>query len=74
MDISDVKTNRILYLAIPINLLLWGSETWALKDSDWKGISYQGYQKVEHWRFANTKVLCDFQILKQFVTLPTAAT
>ena len=41
MDISDVKTNRMLYLAIPINLLLWGSETWALKDSDWKGISYQ---------------------------------
>ena len=26
--------NKLLYMAIPMNLLLWGCETWALKESD----------------------------------------
>ena len=25
---------KLLYMAIPVNLLLWGCETWALKESD----------------------------------------
>eukprot|EP00559_Dactyliosolen_fragilissimus_P001762 CAMPEP_0184862080 /NCGR_PEP_ID=MMETSP0580-20130426/6610_1 /TAXON_ID=1118495 /ORGANISM="Dactyliosolen fragilissimus" /LENGTH=561 /DNA_ID=CAMNT_0027359803 /DNA_START=327 /DNA_END=2009 /DNA_ORIENTATION=+ len=28
-------SKKMLYLAIPINLLLWGCETWALKREDW---------------------------------------
>ena len=32
----EIKTKRMLYLAIPINLLLWVCETWALKETGWK--------------------------------------
>ena len=32
----SLKVKRMLYMAIPLNLLLWGCESWALKDSDWK--------------------------------------
>ena len=63
----------MLYLAIPINLLLWGSETWALKDSDWKSLQVFhtkairnilriSMTEVEQQRITNTKMLCDFQI------------
>ena len=34
----EMKTKRMLYLAIPVNLLLWGSETWALEESDLKSL------------------------------------
>ena len=34
----EVKTKRVLYLVIPINLLFWRSKTWALKESDWKSL------------------------------------
>eukprot|EP00957_Ditylum_brightwellii_P182566 13907160-Ditylum_brightwellii.AAC.1 len=32
----SLKVKRMLYMAIQINLLLRGCESWALKDSDWK--------------------------------------
>uniref|UniRef100_A0A7S2I8R2 Endonuclease-reverse transcriptase n=2 Tax=Helicotheca tamesis TaxID=374047 RepID=A0A7S2I8R2_9STRA len=31
----STHVKRMLYMAIPMNLLLWGCETWALKESDW---------------------------------------
>lgn len=32
-DNIDMKTKYLFFLAIPINLLLWGCESWALKES-----------------------------------------
>ena len=30
----SLKSKKLLYLAIPMNLLLWGCETWAVKSTD----------------------------------------
>eukprot|EP00957_Ditylum_brightwellii_P113043 8619835-Ditylum_brightwellii.AAC.3 len=32
----SLKVKRMFYMSIPMNILLWGCETWALKESDWK--------------------------------------
>ena len=32
-DNIDMKTKYLFFLAIPINLLLWGCESWALKET-----------------------------------------
>ena len=32
----SLHVKKLLYMAIPMNLLLWGCETWAMKDSDWR--------------------------------------
>eukprot|EP00978_Attheya_sp_CCMP212_P035924 scaffold159167_cov25-Attheya_sp.AAC.1 len=36
IDVGDgcvsLKAKRMIYLAIPINLVLWGAESWALTD------------------------------------------
>eukprot|EP00957_Ditylum_brightwellii_P089902 6846728-Ditylum_brightwellii.AAC.1 len=34
-DIS-LHVKHMLYTVIPMNLLLWGCDTWALNQSDWK--------------------------------------
>eukprot|EP00957_Ditylum_brightwellii_P022680 1710127-Ditylum_brightwellii.AAC.1 len=38
----------MLYLAIPLNLLLWGCETWALKVSDWKCLQVFRTSAIRH--------------------------
>ena len=37
-EFVDKKTKYLFFLAIPINLLMWGCETWALKESSVKAI------------------------------------
>ena len=32
----SLHSKKLIYMAIPMNLLLWGCETWALKASDWR--------------------------------------
>ena len=34
----SLRVKKLLYLAIPINLVLWGCESWALKHTDMKKI------------------------------------
>ena len=69
----EVKTKRMLYLAIPVNLLLWGSETWALKETDWRSLQVFhtkairkilgiSMTQVEHQRITNTQILRTFSI------------
>ena len=68
----DIKTKRMMYPTIPVNILLWGSETWALKETDWKSLQVFhtkavrkilriSMTEVEHQRITNTKI-SDFQI------------
>eukprot|EP00978_Attheya_sp_CCMP212_P028486 scaffold98436_cov61-Attheya_sp.AAC.1 len=38
MDVS-LKVKRMIYLAIPINLVLWGAESWALTENSVKKLS-----------------------------------
>eukprot|EP00978_Attheya_sp_CCMP212_P003152 scaffold6504_cov40-Attheya_sp.AAC.1 len=38
VDVS-LKAKRMIYLAIPINLVLWGVESWALTETSMKKLS-----------------------------------
>jgi hypothetical protein len=37
-EFVELRTKYLFYLAIPINLLLWGCETWALNTSNYKAL------------------------------------
>jgi hypothetical protein len=41
-EFVELCTKYLFYLAIPINRLLWGCETWALKASNYKALDYAG--------------------------------
>ena len=44
------KSKKMLYLAIPTKLLLWGCETWAIKKTDW--------QKIETFQTKCVRKIC----------------
>mgnify|MGYP003333642019 FL=1 len=69
----STHSKKLLYLAIPINLLLWGCETWAVKKSDWKKLQafhttcIRKILKISMWdvhdfHINNTQILNKFGI------------
>ena len=69
----SLYVKKLLYMAIPMNLLLWGSETWALKQSDWKKLQVFhtsaiqcilniNMMEVQLYRISNEEIYKEFGI------------
>ena len=69
----STHSKKLLYLAIPINLLLWGCETWAVKKSDWKRLQVFhttcirkilriSMCDVQDFHISNTEILHKFDV------------
>ena len=69
----SLYVKKLLYMAIPMNLLLWGSETWALKQSDRKKLQVFhtsairrilniNMMEVQLYRISNEEIYKEFGI------------
>jgi hypothetical protein len=73
----DMYTKYLFFLAIPVNLLLWGCETWALKAESTKKLDvfiHRAARRILHISMTQVQEerIRNSEVRKKFFDIPTA--